>query len=169
MSFVLKLPMRRIVRGNGKGHIFCSQGWKLRSRSVEDMVSSKYRRNNFWKKFIPRLERVFFIHIRPAFTSNFPWANNCVYPIGVGSNVVLTTRRCQESYADQRWETRFSFDDIKIKLRGTLAIFLSQSSFCKITLNIWTKDRLNYNPFKTYSITFQNMVNFSAKYMGGKV
>lgn len=27
--------------------------------------------------------------------------NNCVYPIGVGSNVVLT-RRCRESYADQR-------------------------------------------------------------------
>lgn len=168
-------PVCRIVRKEemGRGTFFRSQGWKLWSRSVEDIASSKYRRNNFWKKFIPRLERVFFflyIYGELSRAISRGWANNCVYPIGVGSNVVLTTRRCRESYADQRWETRFSFDDIKIKLHGTLAIFLSwQSFFCKVTFNIWTKDQLNYNPFKRVSITFQNnMVNFNGKYIGKK-
>lgn len=160
-------------RGNGKGHIFSLAGMKTLVAISGGHRVEQISPQQLLKKIYSALGKgFFFIHIYGELSRAISrgWANNCVYPIGVGSNVVLTTRRCRESYADQRWETRFSFDDIKIKLHGTLAIFLSwQSFFCKVTFNIWTKDQLNYNPFKRVSITFQNnMVNFNGKYIGKK-
>lgn len=90
-------------------------------------IESKYRRNSFSKKkFIPRrsLAGKGFMYGKLSQAISRGWANNCVYPVGEVSNVVLTTLRCRERYANQRRETRFSFDlpTTKIKLYRKIPI-----------------------------------------------